>query len=754
MSLNTKCNFFYLILFFLLLSFKNSNAEIHKHFGTVKNFCGLTFTESQSINIKNIKTLKINIDNNKKWIKNSLNIIRLKKNSIPEKFKKNFSGNIELITNGNIKCKFKSKIRQHGDWKDHIGFKDGRFKQSLDVQLIIGNILGITNFKLFLPETRNYENEIIFTNILNQIGYLAPRTYLVQVDFMGKKHQMLLQEKIRKEFLEFNKLREGPILEGDENLFWSNSNEISSQNNNNLRLSRLENSNWITNLNTSKIASDALTKLNYVYFKYLSSIDEYYNSSKILNLDNDLLSDGNKKHKLFLDVFDILMLSADGYHGLIEHNRKFYYNPINNFFYPIYYDGGINLDINNIYGNLSLQNNLAFEEAKKKLLEININKLTNKIKESNLNLNNDSVSKYLKDLITKIDKLKERTKYKDNKFDNNFTSYYNKKDNRKILIAYYNSNIRNINICENDLSTCQTISINNNILTKLFSQRYKFKDKNVVFLGKINKKKEDIFFDLNLQYNFDKLVNQKKIGNTLILYNKYIDLNYKDNIISIDQITPAGKVLIKNGKLDSLKIIFNGKFNKNLKNIDIYKDKNFITGCLTLYNLELNNIEIYSKNSLCEDAVNLLNVKGKVNYISIVNSNSDALDVDFSSLEMDKIKILLANNDCVDLSEGVYKIKFAKLSKCGDKALSVGEKSNVFVDDLIADSSIIAVASKDYSILNINNITSNKNKFCVLAYRKKQEFIGSYVEINNANCRNSLSASEEGSSIKIKYNDF
>ena len=120
-------------------------------------------------------------------------------------------------------CKFESKVRQHGDWKDHIGFKNGKFKHSLDISLNTGNIVGITNFKLFLPETRNYENEIIFTNILKQLGYLVPRTFYVNVEFMGNTFQMILQEKIRKEFLEYNKLREAPILEGDEKLLWSNS---------------------------------------------------------------------------------------------------------------------------------------------------------------------------------------------------------------------------------------------------------------------------------------------------------------------------------------------------------------------------------------------------------------------------------------------------------------------------------------------------------------------------------------------------
>ena len=44
-----------------------------------------------------------------------------------------------------------------------------------------------------------------------------------------------------------------------------------SQDKDNVSLARIENSNWVTNLLTSKIASDALTKLNFVYFKYLST---------------------------------------------------------------------------------------------------------------------------------------------------------------------------------------------------------------------------------------------------------------------------------------------------------------------------------------------------------------------------------------------------------------------------------------------------------------------------------------------------
>ena len=74
MWLKIKKNFFYLFIFFLFLNLNNAYAEINSHFGPVENYCGLSFAETQSINIGNIKKLKINIDDNKKWIKNSLTL--------------------------------------------------------------------------------------------------------------------------------------------------------------------------------------------------------------------------------------------------------------------------------------------------------------------------------------------------------------------------------------------------------------------------------------------------------------------------------------------------------------------------------------------------------------------------------------------------------------------------------------------------------------------------------------------------------
>jgi len=45
------------------------------------------------------------------------------------------------------------------------------------------------------------------------------------------------------------------------------------------------------------------------------------------------------KNPLQFYKYDAALLAADAWHGLVLHNRKFYYNYFNQEYYPIYYDG-------------------------------------------------------------------------------------------------------------------------------------------------------------------------------------------------------------------------------------------------------------------------------------------------------------------------------------------------------------------------------------------------------------------------------
>ena len=128
--------------------------------------------------------------------------------------------------------------------------------------------------------------------------------------------------------------------------------------------------------------------------------------------------------------------------------------------------------------------------------------------------------------------------------------------------------------------------------------------------------------------------------------------------------------------------------------------------------------------------------KKSLNEINIINSYRDALDIDFSKVDIDYINIVSAGNDCVDLSFGIYKINEANIRDCGDKAVSVGEQSELTIKNLNVLNSITGIASKDSSKTKLENGYFKDLNICLAAYNKKQEFLGGLIKINNFVCLN------------------
>ena len=211
----------------------------------------------------------------------------------------------------------------------------------------------------------------------------------------------------------------------------------------------------------------------------------------------------------------------------------------------------------------------------------------------------------------------------------------------------------------------------------------------------------------------------------------------KNQILDLNKIQEKQSIFI-NGKLSNIKINFIGKQNDlnnntNLKEFPI--NEKGLTGCLSFINLKIKNVSINSTNSSCEDAVNFINSSGQVDNISIVNSMSDALDIDFSNIKIKNININTAKNDCVDFSYGNYNIENLDLINCGDKALSVGEKSKLSLNSIITYQSETGIASKDSSIVKFKKGNFNSVRNCLSAYKKKQEFEGGVIIFNNMECK-------------------
>ena len=314
-----------ILAFFIIIGFTQSS------------YAKCNFLTSDYIDVlskpKSISSIDIEVAKSSKYYQNAFRVITSRSQNIPEKLKKRFKANLRV----NYKfgyCEYAARVRQNGDWKDHIRFKNtGDIVRSLDVRLDEGNVLNAVRFKLLLPETRNGINEVLASLILKKLGFISPETFEVETSVNGISTKMLFQENAEKELLERSFKREGPIFEGNESLLWSYGNyknfELES-----LALSRMINSKWFKKgANSQQITLKSFARLQESYLKYAASVKNI-NGLGLAIFPNQI------KNKTFVN-YHYALIAMNGYHALRPHNRQYYYNAIESSFEPIYYDGDI-----------------------------------------------------------------------------------------------------------------------------------------------------------------------------------------------------------------------------------------------------------------------------------------------------------------------------------------------------------------------------------------------------------------------------
>ena len=108
-----------------------------------------------------------------------------------------------------------------------------------------------------------------------------------------------------------------------------------------------------------------------------------------------------------------------------------------------------------------------------------------------------------------------------------------------------------------------------------------------------------------------------------------------------------------------------------------------------------------------------------------------------SNLILENLNISNAGNDCADFSYGNYVVKESKIRNCKDKGISVGEKSDIKLENITINGATIGVSSKDSSNTTISNGNIENSIICIESYQKKQEFVGSVLSVDNINCNDS-----------------
>ncbi len=136
--------------------------------------------------------------------------------------------------------------------------------------------------------------------------------------------------------------------------------------------------------------------------------------------------------------------------------------------------------------------------------------------------------------------------------------------------------------------------------------------------------------------------------------------------------------------------------------------------------------ELYAcrfENAHGEDALNIFGVECLLDGVVIDTVASDAFDGDFVTGLVTGSRFLNSVEDAVDVSGSDLSVRESSFAGIGDKAISAGENSEVHVFDCTVESASIAVASKDFSRVDVHGLDIwSTIHYGFAVYIKKAEF--------------------------------
>ena len=379
-----------------------------------------------------------------------------------------------------------------------------------------------------------------------------------------------------------------------------------------------------------------------------------------------------------------------------------------------------------------------------------------------------------------------------NLIDDNDIYFYPDENNQFLL---------NLNLFSNRIITYNSeIKPNNIDKTKIINNtKFKFILENGHKIDKISahnffsKKKYEIKKEINTSYKATRFnkpiitnINDKKIilkGNIVINKNKIFN----------------DKVIIKEGTVINLcgecslmftnKLIAEGKKNKpiifqgingekwgaigivgkktegsKLSNLIIRNGSGGLIDNIYLYaSLSLNNTKnikisdlIMKKNFLYDDMMHIVYSKDLEIYNSkFFNSFLDTIDVDVSeNINFTNIEITNSGNDGIDFMESKSRLQNVNINNSKDKGLSVGENSNIEVNNSNITNNNYGIVSKDNSIAILKDSKLIDNKIQLAVYKKNWRYGKSgNIELHNNifNKDNNIFQSDKNGSIKFKF---
>lgn len=173
------------------------------------------------------------------------------------------------------------------------------------------------------------------------------------------------------------------------------------------------------------------------------------------------------------------------------------------------------------------------------------------------------------------------------------------------------------------------------------------------------------------------------------------------------------------------------------ENLNTLNNKGWtITGSVTFYESDVDiEMTTFYRNQ-CEDALNIVRSDFIVDNATFDNIYGDAFDSDFSTGKVINTLFTNIGNDAIDFSGSQIIIEDTRILGANDKGISGGEDSHLTVNNVFIEKANIGIASKDLSIVKINNCEIVDCNYGLLLLQKKPEYGPSSIILNNTKITN------------------
>ncbi len=690
------------------------------------------------------KPLQISISDSRGWATTLLEAMISETPNIQDSSKETFSAQIAIpLENGTV-CQDTAQVRITGDWKDHLDFANGAPIASMKVELDNQSLGQIVDFKLLLPVTRNGASEVVAATLFRELGFVAPRSEMAQVEVNGIEYQAILQEDLAKELLETSQVRETAILEIDEAKHWRNVAEGKPSRSTDF-FPRITNTSWLrkgpTNLAIGLDAMDVLSVATQETWKY--DLEAQFS--------NALLSGGHTASAAELARFQLLAVAIGGQHTLNVINRRFYYDPLVKALRPIYYDGNTRsldeadpqLEYRPEGPDLREVTSTDFFELRKSLASLDKLQLRRTLAKAGVPMTDVQVNVLIAKIEQNLDELAAS-------IPSPQSDPTSKGEEGSPIDAFseqlvYRWNHGGFDICQNLATECEDLRPRDDELIDLLRGRLRSQTSSVAYAGSPASGE-----DTNTT-GPPPLQPVTLVDDGIVLLSQGIRMNLDKDArkVRIRQEQGGERVAFVGGSYDDWTIEFEGIETESPSAPGSRFDQNLLTGCITFVEVDFVDTDISSNGGDCEDGVNFIRASGSVKDLVVTNTPFDAIDIDFSDLAISAITSKNSGNDCFDASAGDYWIGVAQVSQCGDKGFSIGEASTMTAQEVVIDKASIGIAVKDSSQVSIERLLVSDAPICASAYRKKQEFGGSHLQVEEMKCSGGKVTQQAGSRIEV-----